>query len=321
MPNDLTNLMNTVAYRFTDLTAYLKPHAAFLSAITINPVPPEFKSVNDVVKLNQLNIDGSVVDHQSSTISTVNLTTTPTSIQLTKTPTKTFKIGTYEASRLADSPGLLDESFSIVITQFLEHINGIIAGLFTTTNFNVTGNIAGTGTGDAADVLTHSDATKLWSVLASRKIPVTDTGNMFLVTHPYIYGKMLDDADYTKATSIGNEYASQMRTTGSLMPVNNMLPVFDSQAPTTGSGATISYTSAAFHRRAVIAQFATPEPPMNGLAYRYANVFGIPILIVPNYDTNLGNTGGAFNSFTLSALWNAIPFRTDHCVLHTTPGA
>jgi hypothetical protein len=321
MPNDLSNLMNTVAYRFTDLTAYLKPHAAFLSAVTINPVPPEFKQVNDVVKLNQLAVDGDVVDHQSSTITTANLSTTPTNIQLTKTPTKTFKIGTYEASRLADSPGLLDESFSIVITQFLEHINGILAGLFTTTNFNTTGNIPGTGTGATADALSHADATALWSTLATRKIPVTDTGNVFLITHPYIYGKMLDDADYTKATSIGDQYASQMRTTGSLMPINGMYPIFDSQAPTSGSGASIAYTSAAFHRRAVVAQFATPEPPMNGLAYRYANVFGIPLLIVPNYDTNLGSTGGAFNSFTVSALWNAIVFRKDHCVLHTTPGA
>jgi len=311
--------MNTVAYRFTELTDVLKPHAAFLSAITINPVETEFKRVNDVVKLNIVGVDGSVVDHQQSTISTSNVSTTPTNIQLTKTPTKTFQIGTYEASRLADSPALLDESFKVIMTQFLEHINGVVAGLFTTANFDVSGNIIKTGTGDAADTLSHTEATQLWDVLATRKIPVTDSGNLFLVTHPKIYGKMLDDADFTKATSIGDAFASQMRTTGALMPVNGLLPLFDSQAPVSGTSPNLSYTSAAFHRRAVIAQFAPPEPPMNGLAYSYANMFGIPLLIVPNYDTNLGATGGAFNSFTVSTLWNAVVFRKDHAVLHVTP--
>lgn len=321
MPNTITNLVNTVAYRFTELTDQLKPHAAFLSAITINPVEPGFKSVNDIVKLNIVNMDGSVVDHQASSISVANVSTTPTTIQLTKTPTKTFTLSTYDAQRLFDSPAVLDESFKLLSIQFLEYFNGVIASLFNTTNFDTAGNITGTGTGATADALSHADASLMWSTLATRKIPVTDTGNVFLITHPYIYGKMLDDADYTKATSIGNEYASQMRTSGSLMPINGMLPMFDSQSPTSGSGATIAYTSAAFHRRAVVAQFAAPQPPMNGLAYSYANVFGIPLLIVPTYDTNLGNTGGAFNQFTVSALWNCIVHRKDHCVLHTTPGA
>ena len=319
MANSLTNLMNTVAFRFTELTDTLKPHAAFLSAITTNPVPPEYKRVNDVVKLNIVGVDGSVVDHQASTVSTSNVSTTPTNIQLTKTPTKTFQIGTYEASRLSDSPALLDESFKVIMTQFLEHINGIIAGLFTTGNFDTAGNIIKTGTGDAVDALTHAEATQLWEVLATRKIPVTDSGNMFLITHPKIYGKMLTDGDFTKATSIGDAFASQMRTSGTLMPINDMLPLYDSQALVTGTSPNLSYTTAAFHRRAVIAQFAAPEPPMNGLAYSYANMFGIPLLIVPNYDTNLGNTGGAFNSFTVSTLWNATVFRKDHCVLHITP--
>lgn len=319
MANTITNLVNTVAYRFTELTDNLKPHAAFLSAITINPVEPGFKSKNDVVKLNIVNMDGAVVDHQISSITTSNVSTTPTTIQLTKTPTKTFELSTYDAQRLFDSPGVLDQSFKVLMIQFMEHFNSTIAALFNTTNFPSP--IVGSGSGATADALSHADATLMWSTLATRKIPVTDTGNVFLITHPYIYGKMLDDADYTKATSIGDQYASQMRTSGSLMPINGMLPMFDSQAPTTGSGATISYISAAFHRRAVVAQFATPEPPMDGRAYSYANVFGIPLLIVPKYDENLSGTGGASNKFTVSALWNCLVHRADHGVLHTTPGA
>lgn len=79
MANDFSPFVNTVAARFSDVTAYLQPHAAFLSAVT-----------------------------------TADVTTSATNIQLTKIPTKSFKIGTYEASRLSDSPGLLDETFKIV---------------------------------------------------------------------------------------------------------------------------------------------------------------------------------------------------------------
>ena len=319
MANDFSTFMNTVAARFSDMTAYLQPHAAFLSATTMNPIPQEFKQFNDIVKLNIGAVGGSVVNHATTAVTTADVTTSATNIQLNNIPTKTFKIGTYEASRLADSPGLLDETFKIVMTQMIEYLNGQIASLFTTANFNTAGNIAGTGTGAAADVVSHADVSAMWGTLTARKVPVTDRGNTFIVTHPYIYAKWLDDADFTKATSIGDEYASQMRTNGNLFPLNGVLPLFDSQAIVTGTSPNLGYTTAMFHRRATITQFAIPQPPADGRAFRYTNVMGIPFLIVPFYDTNLGSTGGASNQFTISTLYNTIPFRVDHGVIHTTP--
>ena len=322
MPNDFSAFMNTVAARFSGLTDYLQPHAAFLSATTMNPIPSDYKEVNDIVKLNIGNVAGSVVDHNTTSITVADASTTATNIQLTKIPTKTFQIGTYEASRLSDSPGLLDETFKIVMTQMIEYLNAQIAGLFTVGNFAVTtggSNIVGTGTGATADAVSHADVSAMWGTLTARKVPVTDRGNTFIIAHPLIYAKWLDDADFTKATSIGDEYASQMRTNGNLFPLNGVLPLFDSQAPTTGTSPNLSYVTAMFHRRATITQFAIPQPPADGRAYRYTNVMGIPFLIVPEYNTNLAGTGGASNRFTVSTLYNTIKFRDDHCVLHSTP--
>ena len=71
--------MNTVAARLgTEITALLRPQAAFLSAITWNPIPLEQKALNDVVKLNIVDTDGSVADHVASSLTTGNIDRTPT---------------------------------------------------------------------------------------------------------------------------------------------------------------------------------------------------------------------------------------------------
>lgn len=321
MANTLTTLLNTVAARLnTEITAQLRPHAAYLSAITMNPVEPEVKSLNDVVKLNLFALSGSVEDHVSTALTAGNITTTPTTIQLNKNPSRTVDLTSMELSRLPDSPGLLDEVMKIVMLDFISYFNSSIAALFTVGNFDTTGNSdrsADTG----ADSVSYAQVTNLWTQLATRKIPVNDNGNVFLITHPSIYGQWLKDDDFTKASTIGDEYASQMRSQGNLFPINGMLPLYDSQAPTTTSSSNTSYTTAAFHRRAVVAQFAYPPAPLDNTEYRYTNVMGIPLLIVPKYDTNTGASGGAKNSITISALWDRAIHRKDHCVLDRTPFA
>lgn len=317
MANDLSTLMNTVAARLgTEISALLRPQAAFLSAITVNPIPEETKALNDVVKINIVDTDGSVVDHVASALTVGNIDRTPTTIQLTKMPSRQIDLSSYEISRLPDSPGLLDEVLKAEAIKFIKYFNADIAGLFTTSNFNTSGNTDRSGS-TGADTVTYAQLTNLWTVLASRGIPVYDPGNVFAITHPVIYGQWLQDADFTKSSSIGDEYASQMRSQGQLFPINGMLPIWDTQAPTTGS---TSYITAAFHRRAVIAQFAKPPAPLSqNVTYKYTQVMGIPMLMVYEYSTNGANAGGAKNTLTLSTLWNRTVFRKDHCVLDLTP--
>lgn len=321
MPNTFTNLLNTVAARLnTEVTAQLQPHAAFLSAITMNPVEPEIKAVNDIVKLNVFAVSQNVTDHITGALTTGEISTTPTSIQLNKVPSKTIDLTSIELSRLPDNPGMLDEALRVVMIDFIRYFNTSIAGLFTVGNFDTAGNSDRSAT-TGADAVSYAQITNLWTVLTQREIPMTDTGNVFVVTHPVIYGGWLGNEDFTKATSIGDQYASTMRSSGGLMPINGMLPLFDSAAPTTTSGQNLSYTTAAFHRRAVVAQFAYPPTPMGNVEYRYTNVMGIPLLIVTEYDTNTANAGGAKNRMTFSALWDRMVFRKDHCVLDRTPFA
>jgi len=316
VPNTITNLVNTVAARLgTEITDQLRPHAAFLSAITMNPVEPEVKSINDIVKLNIIGVDGSVQDHQTTALTTGNILPVPTSIQLNKTPSRVVDLTSIEISRLPDSPGLLDETLKTVMIDFIRYFNTSISALFTVGNFDTAGNSDRSAT-TGADSVSRAQVTNLWTQLATREIPVTELGNVFLIAHPFIYGQWLDDADFTKATSIGDAYASRMRTNGELMPINGMLPLYDSAAPTTGS---LSYTTAAFHRRAVVAQFAYPPKPMGNVEWQYTNVMGIPLLIVTEYNTNHGASGGAKNTITISGLWDRMVFRKDHCVLDRTP--
>lgn len=321
MPNTFTTLLNTVAARLnTEITAQLQPHAAFLSAITMNPVEPSIKSVNDIVKLNIFAISGSVTDHITGSLTTGEISTTPTSIQLNKVPSRTIDLTSIELSRLPDNPGLLDEALKVVMIDFIRYFNTSIAGLFTVANFDVTGNSDRSAT-TGADSVSYAQVTNLWTQLATREIPVTDTGNVFLIAHPSIYGQWLRDDEFTKASTIGDAYASRMRSQGGLFPINGMLPLYDSAAPITTSAPNTSYTTAAFHRRAVVAQFAYPPTPMGNVEYRYTNVMGIPLLLVTEYDTNTANSGGAKNKLTISGLWDRMVFRKDHCVLDRTPFA
>ncbi len=319
MPNDISTLLNAVAARLgTEITALLRPQAAYLSAITWNPIPKETKAVNDVVKLNIVDTDGTVVDHMASSLTAGNIDRTPTTIQLTKMPSRQINLSSYEISRLPDSPALLDEVLKAEAIKFIKYFNADVASLFTTTNFDTSGNTDRSAT-TGADAVSYAQLTNMWTVLATRNIPVYEPGNVFAIAHPVIYGGWLQDADFTKASSVGDEYASQMRSQGQLFPINGMLPIWDSQAPTTGS---TSYITAAFHRRAVVCQFAKPPAPLSqNVTHKYTQVMGIPMLLVYEYSSNGGSSGGAKNTLTISTLWNRAVFRKDHCVLDITPAA
>lgn len=319
MPNTITNYLNTIAATVasTPFTRDLAPHAAFLSCTTLNPVPPEVKRVNDVVNIPLPTLSGSWQDHQAGALTVGDIGNTPIAVTLNKTPSRVISLSAQEMSRLPEDKELLKRTVGIALLQLLDTVSSSIGGLFTVGNFDVAGNTdrsASTG----ADYITRAQLVNLWGVLATREIPVMDTGNLFAVTHPSIYAQWTNDADFVKADTVGDAYASAMRVSGNLVPINNLLPLYDSKAPTTLSGD--SYTTAVFHRNATWAQFAYPEPPLSSAVdYAYTVFNGIPVLMVYTYDTNHGAAGGANNFLTMSTLWNFGVGRKNHAVLDRTP--
>lgn len=319
-----TNYANTIAGRLnsTTFTQALRPHAAFLSATTLNPVEPTVKAVNDVVRIPLPTLSGTWQDHISTALTVGDVGNTPISVTLDKVFSRVVTASSQELQRLPDSPGLLDRTFEIAFLQLAETISNNIGALFTVGNFDTAGNSDRSAT-TGADYITRSQLINLWGVLAARKIPVTDTGNLFAITHPSIYSQWSNDNEFVQASTVGDAYASQMRVTGNLVPFNNILPLYDIGSPTTlgGSGGThLSYTTSVFHRNATWAQFAYPEPPLDkGTDFSYAEIMGIPILIVIKYDTNVGATGGATNQIVMSTLSNYGVGRKDHAALDRTP--
>lgn len=324
MPNTLSTLANTIAgaissERFQD---DLKPHAAFLSATTLNPVEPSVKKVNDVVAVPLPTLSGSWQDHQTTPLTAGDISNLPINVTLTKTPSRVVKLSSHEIQKIAQPQPLVAKSIRIALLQLLRDCSEQIGALFTTTNFNVTGNSDRSGT-TGADYVTRAQLVNLYGVLDDREIPVDDTGHMFAITNPTIHALWTNDDAFTKADTIGEAYASKMRVSGSLVPINNMLPLRDSRAPketVVGPPAGTTFTTAVFHRNATFAQFAYPEPPLSDkIDWSYANIMGIPVLIVLEYNTNHGNSGGAYNAMTMSALWNCGVGRKDHGVIDKTP--
>lgn len=319
MANTITNYLNTIAatVKSTQFTRDLAPHAAFLSATTLNPVEPTVKRVNDVVNIPLPTLSGGWVDHQSSTLSAGNISSDKIAVTLNKTPSRVVELTSQEMSRMPESPELLRRTIGIALLELLDLASSSIGALFTTANFDVAGN-SNRSTSTGEDYVSRSILTNLWGTLADRKIPVNDTGNLFAIAHPSIYAKWTNDADFVKADTVGERYVSDMRTTGNLVPVNNLLLTYDSEVPTTLSGA--SYTTPVFHRNATWAQFAYPEAPLaSSVDYAYTLFMGIPVLMVYTYDTNHGATGGAKNVLTMSTLWNYGVGRKNHAVLDLTP--
>lgn len=318
MPNDLASFMNSVASEFNDLTKNLRPHAAYLSAVHINPTPSTPLPPNETVKVNLVTIDGDAVNALTDAPSLKDVDTTATSLKLDKLASIPFKFSDYDIMRAPDSPGLIAKTVEAAGLKIVEFINDAVADLFTTTTFNTAGNTTRTATPTAGPEITATELAKLRTVLSTRKIPIADRGNLFIITHPEIYGRWLTADDMAKASTLGDEWSSNLRGNGELRPQFNFLPLEDYQAPVSGTTPEFTYQTAMFHRDAAVLVNAMLPPPPAGTAVSYASMFGLPIRITAQFNQNLGATGGAYTSFLVECLFGIHAHRKPFCAIHTT---
>lgn len=316
MANDFTTYMNTVAARFTELSQHLQPHAAYLSAVYMNPVPDTPMPPNAKVRINLVDVDGSVVNALTTAPGIKNVTTSATELELDDMATKPFSITSYEASRVADSPALVDQAISKVMIQMLEYLNAKIAAKFVIGTFNVAGNTSSSVVNTNPAKVTFAEFTNLRKTLSTRKIPLADRQNLFVIGHSEIYHQWLQDDNFIKVASIGDMKTSQLRDDGVIQPQYGFRFLEDPQSVVTGTSPNLTYSTAAFHRNACVFASAPMEPPMGIVNYRYASVMGIPVLLTFGYDENLDSTGGPFNLITPRILHTVKEHRKDHCVIH-----
>lgn len=324
MANDLASFMTYMSDRFTKELAFaLRPQAAFLSAIYINPTA-ETMPPNRKVTVNMASIDGDGVDALTSAPAVRDVDTTGTELELNKLWSLPFTMSEVDMARAWDSPALLDNVLEQVAIKAITYANAQTSALFNTTNFNTAGNTTRTATPTAGAEVTLEEIGALRTVLSTRNVPLTDRGNLFIVTHPIIYGKWNTDSKFGYASTVGDEFASRLRSSGNLPPIFNFLPLEDGQAPVSGTTPEFTYTTAMFHRAsAIMVSAVLPRPADAATSYLtipLGNKSGqvLSIRVTAKFDQNIGATGGSKTVFLAEAFMGFHKHREELCVIHST---
>ena len=113
-----------------------------------------------------------------------------------------------------------------------EYLNGQIAALITTSNFNSNAPIVSATQGEVA----VTDQLKAWDTLADQKVPLEDSAKLRLMVHNNVYRKMLGDSAWVQESLVSAAIASEARKSADLGNAFNFQPIWDQQMPTsTGS--------------------------------------------------------------------------------------
>lgn len=318
MANDLTTFYNTVAAKFNELNQHLQPHLGFLSAVYKNPIDPEPKEPNQTVRINLVDVDGNVVNAISTAPGINNINTTSTNVVLDNMATKPFSLTQMEATQAADSEGLIGQAVEKVFIQMAEYINKAIADKYLVATFNVAGNPAATSIAlNNPATVQYSEFISARKTLSARKIPLGDRKNLFVIAHPEIYNNWFIDDKFGKVEWNGDKRVNDLRENGTIAPSHGFTFIEDSQTSAVGSNP-IVYSTAVFHAHSCVLAPAAMKPPMGNVEYRYAKVFGLPVLLTFAYDENLSGTGGPKNIVIPRILFTVKEHRKDHAVIIRT---
>jgi len=123
---------------------------------------------------------------------------------------------------------LATKFFDPLYKRAREYLNGQIAALITSANFNANAPIYGATQGE----VTVADQLNAWGVLADQKVPLDDPDKLRMCVHNRVYQKMLGDAGWVQESLVAAAIAQQARTTASLQNAFNFQPVWDQQMPT-----------------------------------------------------------------------------------------
>ena len=123
---------------------------------------------------------------------------------------------------------LAQKFFDPLYKRAREFLNGQLAALITTSNFNANAPITGAIQGEVG----VADQLNAWGVLADQKVPLEDSDKLHLLVHNRVYQKMLGDAGWVQESLVAAAIAGEARTKASLQNAFNFQPVFDQQMPT-----------------------------------------------------------------------------------------
>lgn len=126
------------------------------------------------------------------------------------------------------SPAALMENFmKPLYNRAMEYLNGAIAALVTTSNFNASAPIIGTTQGEVKT----TDQLRAWNALANQRVPLEDADMLNLLVHNEVYHNMLGDSDWVQESIAGAVIAARARNKAEIDSAFNFTPRWDQQMP------------------------------------------------------------------------------------------
>ena len=123
---------------------------------------------------------------------------------------------------------LAQKFFDPLYKRAKEYLNGQIAALVTTSNFNANAPIIGALQGEVG----VADQLNAWGTLSDQKVPLEDSEKLSLLVHNRVYQKMLGDAGWVQESLVSATIAAAARETADLAHAFNFQPKWDQQMPT-----------------------------------------------------------------------------------------
>ena len=221
----------------------------------------------------------ALTDIGSGNFTPVDVNAATVSLTFQNHPGIAYIIRDFEQYRSAETVRtmFLDATFK----RAIEYLNGQIANLILTSNFNAYAPIASTG-GSAN--LNTTDYAKAWSNLAGGKIPVQDSDKMRLAVHPDVYANLLTNSAWVQESMVGRLIADPARRDAWLGQQFGAQVVWDQQMPKV-AGTPPTYTALYFHKYAVALGLRhLPEPDERIVDYTTVNVKGVPMRVMVGYN-------------------------------------
>lgn len=178
-------------------------------------------------------------------------------------------------------------------------------------------------------ILSIDNLAQMWQTLTEAKCPTDDTQNMFLLTRPSTFRKIITDTQWTAQTSVGEGIAAGVRQSARINTTFGVNVDWDLDVPkevgngpnTTTAGTNggksneLRYHNILFHRRAFAVAYRPLElpPPSVGVQASMAYYRGIPIRFMISYDPKQFTYIMTFDS-----LFGAMVYRPEFAVRQTT---
>lgn len=253
MANSLTGFTETLFAASAEAAANMSTRFrnAMIDRVYWGYSPANGESVGNTINIIVPTVnEGDVFDIQAGDIQSTDYAYNSTSLTFAHKFSTSFPVRQFDQLRTpADlRTTFLDTRMEAVIRK----VNRAIANLATSTNFSTYTTVTG-----GNDVFTRSHFATAWAYLANGGVPVDDADNLFLLTHPTVYGNMTLESSLVQESIAGLPSAEAGRQAKILTQYNAEI-VWDQQVPVVSAGV---YSALFYHRYAIAARAAI-EPSM-----------------------------------------------------------